>query len=116
MDNFLYSLQLMFDALLVLELAADLHEKEEMYIYDFVADPALLAGGQLFAFTGFFDLKYRQHDYDYGRSVAQQQIRPYMEDAQSTFSGLQWTPGHINPINPDCNNLPMTKVDEAKRK
>jgi len=108
--------QAWLDALLVLELAADLHEKEEMYIYDFVADPALLAGGQLFAFTGFFDLKYRQHDYDYGRSVAQQQIRLYMEDAQSIFSGLQWTPGHINPINPDCNNLPMTKVDEAKRK
>ena len=43
------------DALLVLELAADLHEKEEMYIYDFVADPAQLAGGQLFAFTGFFE-------------------------------------------------------------
>ena len=80
------------DALLVLELAADLHEKEEMYIYDFVADPGLLAGGQLFSFTGFFDVKYRQHDYDYGRFVAQQQIRLYMANADSIFSGLHWTP------------------------
>jgi hypothetical protein len=29
---------------------------------------------------------------------------------------LQWTPGHINPICPVYNNLPMTNVDEVKRK
>ncbi len=104
------------DALLVLEVAAGLHEKEEMYIYDFVADPKLLAGGGLFAFTGFFDVAYRKHDYDYGGSVAQQRIRGYMGSGAGLFSGLQWTPKTIDPINPAYNNLPMASVDEGKRR
>ena len=107
--------QAWLDSLLVIEMATGLHEKEEMYIYDFVADPKLLAGGGLFAFTGFFDVEYRKHDYDYGRSVAQQRIRGYMGSAGSLFSGLQWTPKPIDPINPAYNSLPMANVDKGKR-
>ena len=59
------------DSVLVLELAADLHEKEEMLIYQFVAKPGTLAGEGLEAFEGFFDESYRQHDYDCGRQNAQ---------------------------------------------
>lgn len=103
------------DALLVLELAAGLHEKDEMYIYDFVADPTLLAGGSLFAFTGFFDVAYRKHDYDYGRVVAQEKLRAYRDDSQSVFAGLHWVPRNIDPVNPKFNNLPMTLIDSNKR-
>lgn len=103
------------DAVLVLELAADLHDKEEMYIYDFVADPTRLAGGQLFSFIGFFDEAYRKHDYDYGRSVAQQQILAFMAQGESIFDGLHWTPQEIDPINPAFDNLPMSNVNEGKR-
>lgn len=103
------------DALLVLELAAGLHEKDEMYIYDFVADPTLLAGGALFAFTGFFDVSYRKHDYDYGRVVAQEKLRAYRDDSKSVFAGLHWIPRNIDPVNPQFNNLPMTRIDRSKR-
>jgi predicted acylesterase/phospholipase RssA len=102
------------DTVLVLELAAGLHEKEEMYIYDFVADPQLLASNGLLAFAGFFDVIYRKHDYDYGRSVAQQQLAKYKAQA-GVFSNLQWTPKTIDAIDPKLNNIQMAQVDKAKR-
>jgi hypothetical protein len=103
------------DSVLVLELAADLHEKEEMLIYDFVADAANLAGDGLDAFEGFFDVTYRKHDYDYGRSVAQQKLTLYKGQAGSIFANLHWTPKPIDPIDPNLNNVDLSQVDEAKR-
>ena len=103
------------DAVLVLELAANLHEKEEMLIYDFVADTAMLASKGLEAFEGFFDVQYRQHDYDYGRSVAQTQLAKYQAQPGSIFANLHWTPKPINTIDPSLNNFDMSKVDKTKR-
>jgi predicted acylesterase/phospholipase RssA len=103
------------DSILVLELAADLHEKEEMLIYDFVADTTKLAGGGLDAFEGFFDVSYRKHDYDYGRSVAQQRLNLYKDQPGSVFANLHWTPKPIDPIDPNLNNVDLSRVDEAKR-
>ena len=80
-----------------------------------VADPTLLAGGALFAFTGFFDISYRKHDYDYGRVVAQEKLRAYRDDSKSVFAGLHWIPRNIDPVNPQFNNLPMTRIDRRKR-
>ena len=103
------------DSVLVLELAADLHEKEEMLIYDFVADTRLLAGNQFSAFEGFFDVKYRKHDYDYGRSVGQRQLAAYSGQSGSVFANLHWTPKPIDPIDPSLNNIQMSQVDETLR-
>jgi hypothetical protein len=103
------------DAVLVLELAAGLHEKEEMLIYDFVANTKLLAGYALQAFAGFFDLAYRKHDYDYGRSVGQQQLAAYKNQPGSVFANLHWTPKAIDPIDPNLNDLDISKVDKSKR-
>jgi hypothetical protein len=103
------------DAVLVLELAADLHEKEEMLIYDFVADPKQLASNQLEAFEGFFEVSYRKHDYDYGRSVAQQKLAQYKTQPGSVFSNLHRAPKPIDPIDPSLNNPEMSKVDVNKR-
>jgi hypothetical protein len=103
------------DAVLVLELAAGLHEKEEMLIYDFVADPNQLASNGLLAFAGFFDIAYRKHDYDYGRSVAQQQLAQYRTQPGSVFSNLHWTPKSIDPIDQNLNNVQMAQVDKTKR-
>jgi hypothetical protein len=86
------------DAVLVLELAARLHEKEEMLIYDFVAVPEKLASNGLLAFAGFFDVRYRKHDYDYGRSVAQEQLAKYTAQPGSVFSNLRWTPKAVDFI------------------
>ncbi len=103
------------DTVLVLELAARLHEKEEMLIYDFVAEPTLLASSGLMAFEGFFDVRYRKHDYDYGRSVAQQRLTQYQTQSGSVFSNLHWTPKPIDPIDQKLNAIQMAQVDEAKR-
>jgi hypothetical protein len=103
------------DTVLVLELAARLHEKEEMLIYDFVAEPKLLASSGLMAFAGFFDVSYRKHDYDYGRSVAQRQLPIYQKEPNSVFSNLHWTPKPIDPIDQSLNNIQMAQVDKTKR-
>ena len=103
------------DTVLVLELAARLHEKEEMLIYDFVAVPEQLASNGLLAFAGFFDVAYRKHDYDYGRSVAQQQLAKYQTQSGSVFSNLHWTPKPIDPIDQSLNNIQMAQVDKTKR-
>lgn len=103
------------DAVLILELAAGLHTKEEMLIYDFVADATLLAGNGLQAFEGFFDVSYRKHDYDYGRSVGQQRLTAYIGQPGSVFANLHWTPKAIDPIDPNLNNLDMSRVDKNKR-
>lgn len=104
------------DTVLVLELAARLHDKEEMLIYDFVAMPEQLAGNGLLAFAGFFDVSYRKHDYDYGRAVAQQQLVKYKTQAGSAFSNLHWRPKPIDPIDQSLNNIQIAQVDKTKRK
>jgi predicted acylesterase/phospholipase RssA len=104
------------DAVLVLEVAAGLHEKEEMLIYDFVADTTKLASNGLHAFVGFFDVRYRKHDYDYGRSMGQQRLAFYKNQPGSALANLHWTPKAIDPIDPNLNNLDMSKVDKNKRK
>jgi predicted acylesterase/phospholipase RssA len=103
------------DTVLVLELAARLHEKEEMFIYDFVAVPELLASSGLMAFVGFFDVAYRKHDYDYGRNVAQQRLAQYKALPGSVFSNLHWTPKPIDPVDQRLNGIQMTQVDGTKR-
>jgi hypothetical protein len=103
------------DTVLVLERAARLHEKEEMLIYDFVAEPKLLASSGLMAFAGFFDVSYRKHDYDYGRSVAQLQLSAYQKLPNSVFSNLHWTPKPIDPIDQKLNGIQMAQVDKTKR-
>ncbi len=103
------------DAVLVLELGAGLHEKEEMLIYDFVADTGRLASNGLEAFEGFFDVSYRKHDYDYGRSMGQQQLATYRAQQGSVFANLHWTPKPIDSIDPSLNDLDMSKVDKNKR-
>jgi putative transposase len=89
--------------------------KEEMLIYDFVADPKQLASNQLEAFEGFFEVSYRKHDYDYGRSVAQQKLAQYKTQPGSVFSNLHRAPKPIDPIDPSLNNPEMSKVDVNKR-
>jgi hypothetical protein len=103
------------DTVLVLELAARLHEKEEMLIYDFVPVPEQLASNGLLAFAGFFDISYRKHDYDYGRTVAQRQLAAYKVQPGSVFANLRWVPKPIDPIDPRLNNIQMAQVNKAKR-
>jgi len=58
------------DTILLLETAAGLGAKDEMIIYGITAENKELAGSDAFAFLGFFDRAYRDHDYDLGRTKA----------------------------------------------
>src|SRR5215467_13197210 len=59
------------DTILVLETAADLGDRDEMVIYGITAKPDELAGAGIAAFAGFFDQRFREHDYNLGRQHAQ---------------------------------------------
>ena len=58
------------DALLVFEYAAELEDCGEMVIYGVTATDDELASGAISAFAGFFDERFREHDYQVGRAKA----------------------------------------------
>ncbi len=60
------------DSILALESVAGLGARDTMQIYGVTATDKELAGAGLFAFLGFFDQQYRDHDYDLGRQKARQ--------------------------------------------
>jgi hypothetical protein len=80
-----------------------------------VAQPELLASSGLMAFAGFFDVRYRKHDYDYGRSVVQKNLPIYQKQKNSVFSNLHWTPRPFDSIDQSLNNIQMAQVDKSKR-
>lgn len=103
------------DSVLVLELAANLHEKEEMLIYQFVAKSGTLAGEGLQSFEGFFDQRYRQHDYDCGRQNAQDILVKESGRADSVFAGMHWTPQPIRAVDHKLDDINLADVDPAVR-
>jgi hypothetical protein len=77
------------DAVLAFESAAGLGARDHMEIYGVTAMDTELAGAGLCAFLGFFDQKFRDHDYDVGRQHARAFLAsPKLSD-----------PGAIGPIN-----------------
>jgi predicted acylesterase/phospholipase RssA len=103
-------------AILVLELAADLHEKDEMYIYTVTASSHELAGAQLMAFLGFLDQDYRQHDYDMGRSKAQQLLTSLIGREKGPLPCVRYTPQPVRPINAVLAGSKITDAPIEKRK
>lgn len=114
------------DAVLLLESAAALGDKDQMIIYGITASDAELAGGALFAFLGFFDQAYRDHDYDVGRTKA----REFIKNVHANPDVDLWFPHHpdndpaqpredwmnIRPIDVKLNGLKLTDVDESIRR
>ena len=88
------------DTILLLELAADLHEKDEMYIYSVTADKQDLAGAGFFSFLGFLDRSFRDHDYDLGRQKAQAFLTNLDQASQGKLPQLSYAPKPIHPIQP----------------
>lgn len=99
------------DAILTLEEAADMGERDEMKIVSITASDAELAGADLFAFGGFFDFKYRKHDYDVGRDKAQR----FLTNA-CPLGVLKFQAEPIDPIDPSLNNLKLEQMEEQVRK
>jgi hypothetical protein len=91
------------DAVLLLETVAALGPQDVMKVYPITEDADELAGDDLDAFGGFFDVAYRQHDYDRGR----QNVRDFVVWLnQQTSRGL-------GPINYDVGTLPPIVIDSS---
>jgi len=113
------------DAILVLEKAADLGDKDEMQVFGITASEEELASGKLEAFLGFFDQAYRDHDYDVGRTKA----RGFINGIHLNGKVDLWFPHHpvnnptataepwmqIRPINEALNGLELENVPENLR-
>jgi hypothetical protein len=99
------------DSILVLETAAELNLKDEMYIYGITATHQELAGSGLFAFVGFFERALRQHDYNLGRRKARDFLTQHRNRAPERKAGSPQPPPDIGPIryNP-TNPIPEVAV------
>jgi hypothetical protein len=103
------------DAVLVLELAANLHDKDEMYIYSVAADRRDLAGAGLFAFLGFLYRPFRDHDYDLGRQKAQAFLTTTSPGGH--LPPLRYTPKRIRSIQPTPQGgFTTAMIPEADRR
>lgn len=98
------------DSLLTLETAADLGDRDEMVIYGITADDTELASSEVFAFAGFFDRRYRDHDYEVGRKKAQAFL-----NSPGKLGPIRYTPEPLGLIDPALDGLKLAKMDRAVR-
>jgi hypothetical protein len=92
------ALKAWIDSILVLELAAELSSKDEMTIYGITAKEEELFGHQFFAFRGFFDIKFRHHDYNVGREKAREFLRNHRAPQHKRRLGSSDPLPEIGPI------------------
>lgn len=71
------------DAILVMEVNANLTGKDKMRIYTITAEPAELASSPIAAFFGFLDVRFRQHDYLVGRLKARKTINQIIQHVRA---------------------------------
>jgi hypothetical protein len=99
--------------ILTLEKAADLGERDRMRIYGILTEDTMLAGGGLFAFIGFFDQAFRDHDYDCGRTVAQRLLANPLFQAPGQLGPIRYIPAAIRPINAALGGLPLKDIPKS---
>jgi predicted acylesterase/phospholipase RssA len=96
--------------LVTLEKAANLGERDLMQIYGIVTDADRLAGAGLAAFVGFFDQRFRDHDYDWGRTVAQQLLSNPQFSAPGQLGPIRYKPAQIREIDPTWNGPNLNAI------
>jgi hypothetical protein len=104
------------DTVLALETVAQLSNREEMAIYGVTASNSELASWELSSFAGFFDRRYRDHDYDVGRAKA----RRFLTDPKMSGPGQLGPIRYPNPeplraINPELDGLTLERMDRHPR-
>lgn len=110
------SAQAWIDNILLIERAAQLHDKDEMYIYAITATDRELAGSPLMAFLGFFDQEYRDHDYDVGRLKAQAFLQNPGTAQQGPLSAIHYTPLPVRPLKPGLTGTSIQQAPLDKRR
>jgi Patatin-like phospholipase len=98
------------DAILAFETAAGLGARDLMTIYGITATDSDLAGGGLQAFLGFFDVNFRQHDYDVGREHAQKVLK---SNSGGGLLPIPYIPKTIRPIDARLDGLKLSAVPIA---
>lgn len=102
------------DAVLAFESAAGLGARDHMEIYGVTATDSQLAGAGLCAFLGFFDQKFRDHDYDVGRTHAREVLKNAALSEPGAIGPLNATyPGDIRPIDTRLDGLKLHDVPPA---
>jgi hypothetical protein len=86
------------DAILAFESAAGLGARDLMVIYGITAKESELASTGIQSFLGFFDQRYRDHDYDVGRDHAQKILRDEVLSGPGQIGPLNFTPGAFSAI------------------
>lgn len=101
------------DAVLAFETAAGLGARDYMTIYGITAADTELAGAGLQAFLGFFDQKFRDHDYDVGRAHARAVLTDQSLAGQNSLMPILYKPSPIHPIDARLDGLRMSQVPAA---
>lgn len=103
------------DTVLALETAASLGDRDYMRIYGMAVSEELLAGAELSAFLGFFDERYRVHDYDRGRMVARNVLTSSAMSEPGELGPIRYTPTRINPIDSTLNGLQLSQLSSEEQ-
>jgi hypothetical protein len=101
------------DAILAFETAAGLGERDCMTIYGVTATASELAGAGLQAFLGFFDQKFRDHDYDAGRDHARKVLTDPALGKAGAIGPIRYTGSTIRPIDASLNGLKFSAAPSA---
>jgi hypothetical protein len=101
------------DAVLAFETAAGLGARDLMTIYGVTATDTQLAGAGLQAFLGFFDQRFRDHDYDVGRSHARDVLTDPTLGNPGAIGPVRYSPSQIRPIDTRLDGLRLSEVPAA---
>ncbi len=104
---------------LTLERSANLGGHDEMQVYGIVTESTRLAGAGISAFVGFLDQRFRDHDYDWGRTVAQTLLANPQFSQPNQLGPIRYTPAAIRAIDKNLDglllkNIPRSDVDSLK--
>jgi len=103
------------DSMLAFEVAAGLGARDQMHIYGVTATSSELAGADLQAFLGFFDRRFRDHDYDVGRSHARAVLLDPILCRSGELGPLLFDPS-LNPLRPLDPQLAGMKFGKTSAK
>jgi hypothetical protein len=98
------------DAVLAFETSAGLGARDHMTIYGITATESQLAGAGLEAFLGFFDQRFRDHDYDVGREHARDLLTNSVLAQPGALGPIHYTGSPIHPIDSRLDGLKMSQV------
>jgi hypothetical protein len=103
------------DSILAFETAAGLGARDHMEIYGVTAMDSQLAGAGLSAFLGFFDLTFRDHDYDVGRTHARDFLTNPALNQPGAIGPLRLNPvqSEIRPIDHRLDGLKLGNVPNS---